>query len=201
MLVFAAELACGVAVELARDGTSPPANVRMPDDGTASAVMYRQELKGPPVYMTQPEESVTDMPVEAGVYFVDLRGTRYEGLYITTDDIRLAADIVAIEARGEPYDGQVAVAEVIFNRCLADNFPDTVREVVFQKSTRLQFTSVVSLGHIYAADKQYRAVMEALRGPGILPVDVVYFSVGGENANVWGKIGRHTFCYQYGWKG
>jgi spore germination cell wall hydrolase CwlJ-like protein len=106
----------------------------------------------------------------------------------------LIADISAIESRGEPYTGQVAVNEVIFNRCLSPDFPAAPRAVIFDRRYCLQFTSVLSLGQVEATDKQYAAVAQALYGPHILPVDVIYFSVEGENSNVWGTIGGHTFC-------
>lgn len=40
---------------------------------------------------------------------------------------------VFFEARGEPTDGQEAVAEVIMNRVEDDRYPDTVCDVVFDK--------------------------------------------------------------------
>lgn len=40
---------------------------------------------------------------------------------------------VFFEARGEPIEGQVAVAEVIMNRVSDTRYPDTICEVVFEK--------------------------------------------------------------------
>ncbi|MFD1909465.1 cell wall hydrolase [Paenibacillus rhizoplanae] len=37
------------------------------------------------------------------------------------------------EAEGEPYKGKVAVANVVLNRLRSANFPDTIREVIYQK--------------------------------------------------------------------
>ena len=42
------------------------------------------------------------------------------------------AEAIYFEARGEPLNGQVAVAEVILNRVDADNYPDTICAVVNQ---------------------------------------------------------------------
>lgn len=42
------------------------------------------------------------------------------------NDIRLMAQAVYGEARGEPYEGQVAVAAVILNRIESSTFPDTI---------------------------------------------------------------------------
>ena len=38
------------------------------------------------------------------------------------------------EARGEEFEGQVAVAEVTMNRVASEKFPDTVCDVVWQKN-------------------------------------------------------------------
>ena len=54
-------------------------------------------------------------------------------------DLKLMANAVYGEARGEPYEGQVAVAAVILNRVEHPDFPDTVGGVIFQP---LAFTAV-----------------------------------------------------------
>lgn len=43
------------------------------------------------------------------------------------------AAVVYFESRGEPLEGQFAVAEVVVNRVEHDAFPDTICEVVRQK--------------------------------------------------------------------
>jgi len=53
------------------------------------------------------------------------------------------AKAVYFEARGEPLDGQLAVAQVILNRVKSPKFPNTICEVVFQNEThkhRCQFS-------------------------------------------------------------
>lgn len=47
-------------------------------------------------------------------------------------DLRCLAENVYFEARGEPLEGQYAVAEVTLNRTQAPNFPHTVCEVVHE---------------------------------------------------------------------
>lgn len=58
---------------------------------------------------------------------------RYAELHFSDEDVYILACLVYHEARGECFDGQVAVVEVVLNRMLSDYFPDTVEEVVFQK--------------------------------------------------------------------
>ena len=52
---------------------------------------------------------------------------------ISEDDIYLLACQVYCEARGEPYEGKVGVANVIINRVISDYFPDSVPEVLYQR--------------------------------------------------------------------
>jgi spore germination cell wall hydrolase CwlJ-like protein len=46
-------------------------------------------------------------------------------------DLRCLAENIYFEARGEPVDGQYAVAEVTLNRARSANFPKTICAVVF----------------------------------------------------------------------
>jgi len=48
------------------------------------------------------------------------------------DDLQCLAENVYFEARGEPLDGQYAVAEVTLNRTHAQHFPHTVCAVVYE---------------------------------------------------------------------
>lgn len=58
---------------------------------------------------------------------------RYAELHFSDEDVYILACLVYHEARGESFEGQVAVVEVVLNRMLSDYFPDTVEGVVFQK--------------------------------------------------------------------
>lgn len=48
-------------------------------------------------------------------------------------DEQLIARAINGEARGEPYEGQVAVGAVILNRVASPNFPNTVAGVIYQR--------------------------------------------------------------------
>ena len=121
-------------------------------------------------------------------------------LTLTDTGRDLVAKIIWIEARGEPFEGQQAIAEAIFNRVMAENFPDTVEDVIFQSSDDvLQFASAPYIDTAEPEQAQYAAIDAALSGDNVLPEDVVYFSRTAENDRVWGEIGAHVFCYQYIW--
>lgn len=83
---------------------------------------------------------------------------------ISIADKDLMARLVHAEAVGEPYAGKVAVATVILNRVKNSDFPNTVPEVIYQKSNGHSAFTPVANGQINqpadAASK--RAVNEAL---------------------------------------
>lgn len=51
----------------------------------------------------------------------------------SSSDVTLLAKLIAAEARGESYTGQVAVGAVVLNRVRHSSFPDTVSGVIYQK--------------------------------------------------------------------
>ena len=56
-----------------------------------------------------------------------------------TSDMQLLARAINGEARGEPYEGQVAVGAVVLNRVKSSQFPNTIAGVIYQKGA---FTAV-----------------------------------------------------------
>lgn len=81
---------------------------------------------------------------------------------LNDEEIMLLSKLVAGEARGESYEGQVAVAAVVINRVKDSRFPDSLEGVIYQKNA----FSVVKNGTIYAqpTSSTYRAAQEALYG-------------------------------------
>lgn len=122
--------------------------------------------------------------------------SRYEGIEITDSDVETLARLVWHEARGESFDGQRAVVEVVLNRILSPSFPDTVEGVVFQKlGAYWQFSPAPILSTATPTEEQYEAVAAAIQGDEpITDADVVYFSVGAYNERIYATIGNHVFC-------
>lgn len=81
-----------------------------------------------------------------------------------SNDVQLLARCVNGEARGEPYEGQVAVAAVILNRVRHPSFPNTIAGVIYQPRA---FTATVD-GQInvpISADRTvYKACQDAMNG-------------------------------------
>ena len=136
---------------------------------------------------TAPEEQPEQAPEEI---------SRYAALNVTEDDIDMLAALAWHEARGEPFDGQVAVVLTALNRCLSPEFPDTVEEVVFQKYGDVwQFSPAPYLWTAEPTQTQYDAVYTALHDTDyILPAEAVFFSTKAYNDNIVAVIGNHIFC-------
>lgn len=77
-------------------------------------------------------------------------------------DVYLLAKAVYAEARGEPYQGKVAVAAVVLNRVDSPNFPNTISGVIYQPGA---FTAV-SDGQINLTpdEEALRAARDAMNG-------------------------------------
>lgn len=126
---------------------------------------------------------------------IDTASSRYADLNITESDITLLAKMVWLEARSEPFDGQVAVVEVILNRLKSSAFPSfSVLNVIKAPE---QFPSAAYLDRAQPVKLQYKAVERALYGPNVLPEDIYFYGQFMANNNVWGKIGSHYFCGSY----
>lgn len=141
--------------------------------------------------------STTGMVSEPSKQLTPCVVPRYAGVTMTDAEREELAAIVYLEARNQSAEGQQAVVEVVFNRVVADNFPDTVHEVLKQEG---QFSTWSMLDSAYPGDMQYAAIHDALYGPTILDEDVVFFARSPENSRVWGRIEDHVFCRQYIWE-
>ncbi|MGV3487658.1 MAG: spore cortex-lytic enzyme [Tuberibacillus sp.] len=117
---------------------------------------------------------------------------------ISQQDLKLLANAVYGESRGEQYIGQVAVAAVILNRVDSPKFPDTIAGVIFEPGA---FTAV-SDGQIWLTPNKTaeKAVMDALNGWDPTHGALYYFNPAkASSAWIWSrpqilKIGKHIFC-------
>jgi N-acetylmuramoyl-L-alanine amidase len=114
------------------------------------------------------------------------------------NDIQLMANAVYGEARGEPYNGQVAVAAVILNRVNSPTFPNTVAGVIFEPRA---FTAVAD-GQIWLEPNETakKAVLDAINGWDPTGNAMYYFNPDtATSAWIWSRpqikqIGKHIFC-------
>ncbi len=117
-----------------------------------------------------------------------------------TSDIQLMARAINGEARGEPYEGKVAVGAVILNRVKDSRFPNSISGVIYQKGA---FTAV-SDGQINSTIAEnstvYKAARDAMNGWDPTGGCVYYFNPNtATNSWIWSRplvktIGKHRFC-------
>lgn len=113
-------------------------------------------------------------------------------------DVALLARLINGEARGEPYEGQVAVGAVILNRVKDPRFPNTIAGVIYQPGA---FTAIVD-GQINAVIRQssINAARDALNGWDPSGGAVYYFNPATATSKwIWSRplikiIGDHRFC-------
>jgi N-acetylmuramoyl-L-alanine amidase len=137
--------------------------------------------------------SITFWPVQ-----IDDQRLLFAATKAEQDNVHLLAQIVCGEARGEPYEGQVAVAAVILNRTADNRFPNSVAGVVYETYA---FESVAT-GEIYkgTTPECLRAAKAALAGWDPSYGAVFFFAPSKtNNAFIWSKtqirtIGRHIFA-------
>lgn len=119
-------------------------------------------------------------------------------LGLSAQDLKLMANAVHGESRGEPYLGQVAVAAVILNRVQSPSFPNTVSGVIFQPGA---FTAVAD-GQIWLSPNatSSKAVKDAINGWDPTGGCIYYFNPATATSSwIWSRpqvkrIGKHIFA-------
>lgn len=117
-----------------------------------------------------------------------------------TSDVQLMARAINGEARGEPYEGQVAVGAVILNRVNNPQFPNTIAGVIYQSGA---FTAVAD-GQINTPIAEgstvVKAAQDAINGWDPSGGAIYYFNPStATNKWIWSRpliktIGKHRFC-------
>ncbi|CAM3710966.1 cell wall hydrolase [Mesobacillus zeae] len=120
--------------------------------------------------------------------------------FIDEEERVLLARLVHAEAKGEPYDGKVEVANVVLNRVENEQFPDTIQGVIYQKNA---FEPVQNGSINKPADQEsVKAVEEALTEEGQGNDDELLYFYNPDTATsnwissrtVVKKIGNHSFA-------
>lgn len=115
-------------------------------------------------------------------------------------DIQLMARAINGEARGEPYEGQVAIGAVILNRVKHASFPNSIAGVIYQSGA---FTAVADgqINHPIAnGSTVVKAARDAMNGWDPSGGAIYYFNPNtATNKWIWSRkqiktIGQHIFC-------
>lgn len=122
---------------------------------------------------------------------------------LSAADRDLFERLVSAEAKGEPFNGQVAVAAVVLNRVKSSQFPGDVRSVIMQRYGSIPAFSPVTNGEIYkpATVASKEAVRVALQGYDHSLGSLFFYNSKLTSADNWIRsraitmvIGNHTFA-------
>lgn len=117
---------------------------------------------------------------------------------LNQSELDILAKVIYSEARGEPYEGQVAVGAVVMNRIQSGKFPDNINGVVFESGA---FTAV-SDGQYWLTPNStaYMAAEDAVKGWDPTYNSLYYFNPDTATSKwIWSrpqtvKIGHHIFA-------
>lgn len=118
----------------------------------------------------------------------------------STSDVQLMARAINGEARGEPYEGQVAVGAVILNRVKSSKFPNTIAGVIYQSGAFTAVNDGQINKPISEGSTVYKAARDAMNGWDPTGGCIYYFNPDtATNKWIWSRpvvktIGKHRFC-------
>ncbi len=157
------------------------------------------------IYGTATKKAVTAFQKSCGITADGIAGPTtllYLGLSsssgYSSSDLWLLAKLIAAEARGENYRGQVAVGAVVLNRVSHSSFPDSISGVIYQKGA---FDCVRdSNWNVSPTETAKKAATEALNGWDPTGGAIYYYNPK-TASNKWirsrpvlTQIGNHVFC-------
>lgn len=115
-----------------------------------------------------------------------------EVLY-TDEDLYVLAHVIAGEAQPYSNEEQLYVGSVVLNRVSHPEFPDTVKDVVFETG---QYSCVTDGNYNREpTDRNWENAKWLLENGSILPEEVVYQSRGRQGKGLYLKTKWHCYCY------
>ena len=115
-------------------------------------------------------------------------GTASRSSEFTEEDRRLLADCIYWEARGQSYECQCYVGQVILNRVYDRRYPNTIRGVIGQPG---QYAN----GIRSSPEPCYAAADAVLSGQVAMPRNVIYQAQFQQGSGVWKYLEGEYFCY------
>ncbi|MBR4099311.1 MAG: cell wall hydrolase [Clostridium sp.] len=149
------------------------------------------------------EASGSDLSWDAsrGVATLALSDDKAARANYNADDLYWLSRIISAESRGESLRGQIAVGNVILNRVASSRYPDTIYDVIFDRSYAVQFEPVEN-GTIYDTPTQSAVIAAKLCLEGANVVgNCLYFYAPALSSGSWivnnctyySTIGCHKF--------
>lgn len=134
----------------------------------------------------------------------DNGGTATSGdKFYNSADLLWLSRIIYAESNTEPFEGKIAVGNVVLNRVRSEEFPNTVYGVIFDRKYGTQFTPVAN-GTIYNTPTEMCVIAAKICLDGYTLSDSVLYFMDAEAAStMWIAnnrkfaflIGKHSFYY------
>lgn len=164
---------------------------------------YQGSVDG--IYGTATKNAVTAFQRSCGITADGIAGPTtllYLGLSsssgYSSSDVWLLAKLIAAEARGESYRGQVAVGAVVLNRVSHASFPDSIAGVIYQNGA---FDCVRDANwNVSPGETAKKAAADALNGWDPTGGAIYYYNPKTASSGwirtrpVITQIGNHVFC-------
>lgn len=168
----------------------------------AGPSLFNEEMTDSKFVIPEPETKqdvalLLNLPVK---HMNDVKQVTKDQLSVTkysVEEIEMLAKLISGEARGESFEGKVAVAAVTVNRVLSSEFPNSIKEVIFQSGA---YTAVSDGQYDRKPGKDaYRAVYSALIGEDPSSGALFYYNPETATDNwirsrhIIKEIGKHVF--------
>lgn len=169
---------------------------------------YNGEIDG--IFGSQTQSAVKSFQRNVGITVDGIAGSQtllYLGLggsgstqntQYSSSDVQLLAKVISAEARGESYEGQVAVGAVVLNRVAHPSFPDSISGVVYQSGA---FSCVYdSNWYEPVSETSKKAAIDAINGWDPSGGAIYYYNPAKTNdafmhsRPIITVIGSHRFC-------
>lgn len=169
---------------------------------------YKGEIDG--IFGSQTQSAVKSFQRNVGITVDGIAGSQtllYLGLggsgstqntQYSSSDVQLLAKVISAEARGESYEGQVAVGAVVLNRVEHPSFPDSISGVVYQSGA---FSCVYdSNWYEPVSETSKKAAIDAINGWDPSGGAIYYYNPSKTNdafmhsRPIITVIGSHRFC-------
>ncbi len=154
--------------------------------------IQQETIEVQPTIKAEPIVIISEQPLEETVSAVEIEECVEDEELLSREDIELIAVVTMAESEGECEEGKRLVIDTILNRMDSPYFPDTVHDVVYQKS---QFSSMWNgrVNKCTVQDDICQLVEEELRDRS--NSDTIFFTAGGygKYGNPMFQLGNHYF--------
>ena len=119
---------------------------------------------------------------------------------LSIDDAQLLMKLAWSEAGNQGIEGQLAIMNVVMNRVNDENFPDTVKDVIYQKCGNYYQFSVVGNGVLKKAEptEETQLSLAELEGGKDVSQGALYFEAISSSSKSWHRKSREFLFEDYG---